>query len=168
MIICFNTWLIYVYFSVKFLWNFKKSFLKKLPLKNSKNWFHIIFWAKFSFGIGLIYRTFFSTEVLFQGRSFGLNIGAALEILVRQNGVIFGKIGFYCIFMWQFQNIGAAAAVLPHLELRLCKYVHTFDLILQNWINWIRAIILIYTTFIQLKCYKTSGKWNLMVINQFQ
>ena len=34
-----------------------------------------------------------------QGRSFGLNIGAALEILVRQNGVIFGKIGFYCIFM---------------------------------------------------------------------
>ena len=36
-----------------------------------------------------------------QGRSFGLNIGAALE-------------------MWQFQNIGAAAAVLPHLELRLC------------------------------------------------
>ena len=50
--------------------------------------------------------------------SFGLNIGASFEILVRQNGVIFGKIGFYCIFMWQFQNIGAAAAVLPHLELR--------------------------------------------------
>ena len=59
-----------------------------------------------------------------QGRSFGLNIGAALEILVRQNGVIFGKIGFYCIFMWQFQNIGAAAAVLPHLELRLCYYYY--------------------------------------------
>ena len=57
--------MIYVYFSVKFLWNFKKSFLKKLPLKNSKNWFHIIIWAKYSFGIGLIYRTFFSTEVLF-------------------------------------------------------------------------------------------------------
>jgi len=34
-----------------------------------------------------------------QGRSFGLNFGAAIEILVRQNGVIFGKIGFYCIFI---------------------------------------------------------------------
>ena len=38
-----------------------------------------------------------------QGHSFGLNIGVAFEILVRQNGVIFGKIWFYCIFCDNFK-----------------------------------------------------------------
>ena len=53
-----------------------------------------------------------------QGRSFALNIGAARKYWDGRKGYFFGKSGFYCIFMWQSQNIGTAGAPLPPLELR--------------------------------------------------